>query len=106
MNALIFALPAIGNVAIVIVVFWLLFAIMGVQTFRGLFYTCYYEGERVSVKIVVNLLILSPLRATESEGYLSAHRVVIKGGILVETIAKTRPDSTASSIILTPLRKV
>lgn len=47
-NALIFALPAIGNVFVVIFVFWLIFAIMGVQTFRGIFYQCFYNDERVS----------------------------------------------------------
>jgi hypothetical protein len=34
-NALIGAIPAIANVLIVCLVFWLIFAIMGVQLFGG-----------------------------------------------------------------------
>jgi len=46
-NALIFALPAIANVFVVIMVFWLIFAIMGVQNFRGVFYSCSYNDSKV-----------------------------------------------------------
>lgn len=39
-EALIRALPAIGNVALVLLVFWLVFAILGVQVFGGSLSTC------------------------------------------------------------------
>ncbi|BFY98489.1 hypothetical protein BsWGS_01529 [Bradybaena similaris] len=39
-NALMNAIPAIGNVFLVCMVFWLIFSIMGVQFFKGKFYRC------------------------------------------------------------------
>lgn len=39
-NALAFAIPSIGNVLLVCMMFWLIFAIIGVQIFRGTFYRC------------------------------------------------------------------
>ncbi|CAF3828874.1 unnamed protein product [Rotaria sordida] len=43
-NALIGAIPAIFNVLLVCLVFWLIFSIMGVQLFGGKFYKCVYIG--------------------------------------------------------------
>lgn len=51
MNALIKAMPAIANVLLVCIVFWLIFVIMGVQSFRGRFYQCEVGGVRVSLYI-------------------------------------------------------
>ena len=39
-NSLFQAIPNIGNVLLVCVMFWLIFSIMGVQFFGGLFYKC------------------------------------------------------------------
>lgn len=39
-NALIQAIPAIFNVLLVCLIFWLIFSIMGVQLFLGKFYQC------------------------------------------------------------------
>ena len=39
-EALIRALPAIGNVALILIVFWLVFAILGVQVFGGALASC------------------------------------------------------------------
>ena len=39
-NSLVLSLPAIGNVVLVCMVFWLIFSIMGYQFFGGKFYRC------------------------------------------------------------------
>lgn len=52
-NALIQAIPSIFNVLLVCFVFWLIFAIMGVQLFSGRFYKCVNEhNERLNVSYV------------------------------------------------------
>ncbi|XP_076373626.1 sodium channel protein para-like isoform X3 [Tachypleus tridentatus] len=49
-NALVQAIPAIMNVLLVCLIFWLIFAIMGVQMFAGKYYRCLdSEGNRPSV---------------------------------------------------------
>lgn len=57
-NALVQAIPAIANVLLVCLIFWLIFAIMGVQMFSGKFYSCQYlspDGPvRVSASLVSN----------------------------------------------------
>jgi len=40
-NALMNAIPAIINVLMVCMVFWLIFSILGVQLFKGKFYKCF-----------------------------------------------------------------
>lgn len=50
-NALIFAMPSIINVFLVCVVFWLIFVIIGVQSFRGKFYLCSVDGNTVSLHL-------------------------------------------------------
>lgn len=43
-----FAIPAIFNVLLVCLVFWLVFSILGVQLFGGKFYRCVDEtGDRL-----------------------------------------------------------
>ena len=56
MNALFFAIPGIGNVLLVSLLFWLIFSILGVQLFAGKFYKCVFieSGERVPADIVPN----------------------------------------------------
>jgi voltage-gated sodium channel type II alpha len=39
-NALVQAIPSIFNVLLVCLIFWLIFAIMGVQLFSGKYYKC------------------------------------------------------------------
>merc|ERR1719433_964687 len=39
-NALVQAIPSIFNVLLVCLIFWLIFAIMGVQMFAGKYYKC------------------------------------------------------------------
>ncbi|XP_015766470.1 PREDICTED: sodium channel protein type 5 subunit alpha-like [Acropora digitifera] len=55
-NALFFAIPGIGNVLLVSLLFWLIFSILGVQLFAGKFYKCIEveSGDRVSAAIVPN----------------------------------------------------
>ena len=54
-NALIQAIPAIFNVLLVCLVFWLIFSIMGVNLFGGRFESCLdADGKTVDYKIVFN----------------------------------------------------
>ena len=54
-NALMYAIPAIFNVMLVCLVFWLIFSIAGVQIFKGKFYKCVNDsGERWSADIIPN----------------------------------------------------
>jgi len=49
------AIPAIVNVLVVCLVFWLIFSIMGVQFFAGTFYKCVDEdGEKLLPTVVAN----------------------------------------------------
>ncbi len=45
MNALVQAIPSIFNVLLVCLIFWLIFAIMGVQMFAGKYYKVSPKGE-------------------------------------------------------------
>jgi hypothetical protein len=52
-NALVQAIPAIFNVLLVCLVFWLIFSIMGVNLFGGRFSSCVDEnGDNVNFSIV------------------------------------------------------
>ena len=53
-NALMFAIPAIFNVLLVCLVFWLVFSILGVQLFGGKFYKCVDDetGDRFPPQVV------------------------------------------------------
>ncbi|XP_022248143.1 sodium channel protein para-like isoform X2 [Limulus polyphemus] len=54
-NALIQAIPAIFNVLLVCLIFWLIFAIMGVQMFAGKYYRCInHDGKRLNASFVPN----------------------------------------------------
>ncbi|XP_043241966.1 sodium channel protein para-like isoform X3 [Amphibalanus amphitrite] len=54
-NALIQAIPSIFNVLLVCLIFWLIFAIMGVQLFSGRYFECQDdEGNRYPIEIVNN----------------------------------------------------
>ena len=54
-NALIQAIPAIFNVLLVCLVFWLLFSIMGVSFFGGKFSSCVdSSGEMINSSVVGN----------------------------------------------------
>lgn len=54
-NALFAAIPGIGNVLVVSVLFWLIFSILGVQLFSGKFQACVdRDFERLSASIVPN----------------------------------------------------
>ncbi|XP_076332245.1 sodium channel protein para-like isoform X8 [Tachypleus tridentatus] len=55
-NALIQAIPAIFNVLLVCLIFWLIFSIMGVQMFGGKFYQCVdANGTRINSTYVPNV---------------------------------------------------
>ncbi|CAL1280596.1 unnamed protein product [Larinioides sclopetarius] len=56
-NALVQAIPAIFNVLLVCLIFWLIFAIMGVQLMSGKFYSCKENGTRVNVTVAANKTI-------------------------------------------------
>ncbi|KAI8511058.1 Scn1ap [Branchiostoma belcheri] len=52
-NALICAIPSIGNVLLVCLIFWLIFAIMGVQLFGGKYWKCVDdEGTKLNSSYV------------------------------------------------------
>ena len=55
-NALIGALPSIVNVLLVCLIFWLIFAIIGVNTFMGKYHKCIQvsTGERFSHEVIPN----------------------------------------------------
>ena len=55
-NALVGALPSIFNVLLVCLIFWLIFAIIGVNTFMGKFHKCIdtETGEKFSNEIIPN----------------------------------------------------
>ena len=55
-NALVGALPSIFNVLLVCLIFWLIFAIIGVNTFMGRFYKCIdlETGDKFSHEIIPN----------------------------------------------------
>lgn len=56
-NALVQAIPAIFNVLLVCLIFWLIFAIMGVQLMSGKFYSCKDNGTRLNASFVPNKTI-------------------------------------------------
>ncbi|XP_076441123.1 sodium channel protein 1 brain-like [Babylonia areolata] len=51
-NSLMRAIPAILNVFVVSMLFWLIFCVMGVQFFRGKFYKCIYKHSQNRVQSV------------------------------------------------------
>ncbi|XP_065672374.1 sodium channel protein 1 brain isoform X5 [Hydra vulgaris] len=54
-NSLLAAIPSIGNVFLVCILFWLIFSILGVQLFGGKFYKCINEhNERIDASIIPN----------------------------------------------------
>ncbi|KFM78742.1 Sodium channel protein para, partial [Stegodyphus mimosarum] len=60
-NALVQAIPAIFNVLLVCLIFWLIFAIMGVQLMSGKFFSCKENNTRVNATIVPNKTICDQL---------------------------------------------
>ena len=55
MNALFAAIPGIGNVLLVSLLFWLIFSILGVHLFAGKFYKCVDENnEPLPANVVLN----------------------------------------------------
>ena len=58
-NALVQAIPSIFNVLLVCLIFWLIFAIMGVQMFAGK----YYKVRRTFRLLLSNILINARARA-------------------------------------------
>ena len=55
-NALVGALPSIFNVLLVCLIFWLIFAIIGVNTFMGRFFKCMEldTGSKFSHEVIPN----------------------------------------------------
>ena len=54
-NALMLSIPSILNVLLVCLVFWLMFAIMGVQFFGGKFFKCLDKDDiRLDASVVVD----------------------------------------------------
>lgn len=68
-NALVQAIPAIANVLLVCLIFWLIFAIMGVQMFSGKFFSCNKITdaglERVSIDVAATKEDCRKLNSTE-----------------------------------------
>lgn len=64
-NALMFAIPAIFNVLLVCLVFWLVFSILGVQLFGGKFYKCVDESDErlpIQVRLAFHCPFTRPVR--------------------------------------------
>ena len=74
-NALMFAIPAIFNVLLVCLVFWLVFSILGVQLFGGKFYKCvdYETGARFS-HLVSRQLDKKQIGSASKKKPLDTHR--------------------------------
>ena len=54
-SSLFHAIPGIGNVLLVCLVFWLIFSIMGVHLFGGKFYKCVDNlGNKYDASLVTN----------------------------------------------------
>ncbi|XP_031570121.1 sodium channel protein 60E-like [Actinia tenebrosa] len=54
-NALFAAIPGIGNVLVISILFWLMFSILGVQLFAGKFFRCVDENnERLPTSVAPN----------------------------------------------------
>ncbi|CAH1797368.1 unnamed protein product [Owenia fusiformis] len=53
-NALMYAIPSIFSVLVVCLLIWVIFSIMGVQFFKGLFRYCAQDGERLHYNITAN----------------------------------------------------
>lgn len=81
------AIPAICNVLVVCLVFWLIFSIMGVQFFAGKFWKCTdADGELLEVSVVANKTQCLQLNYTWSnpninfdnflKGYMALFQVV------------------------------
>lgn len=90
-NSLMHAIPAIFNVLLVCLLFWLVFSIMGVQFFKGQFYRCVdSEGQNVDARVVPNKAVCCAKANTHDyswvntvsnydnvfEGYLSLFQIV------------------------------
>ncbi|CAF1300247.1 unnamed protein product, partial [Adineta steineri] len=54
-DALFGAIPAIFNVLLVCLIFWLIFSIMGVQLFGGKFFKCVYSNTHQRVNLTENI---------------------------------------------------
>ncbi|XP_068916811.1 sodium channel protein para-like isoform X11 [Tenebrio molitor] len=63
-NALVQAIPSIFNVLLVCLIFWLIFAIMGVQLFAGKYFKC-VDGN----KTTLNYEIIPDYNACKAENY-------------------------------------
>jgi hypothetical protein len=53
-NALMMAIPAIFNVLLVCLIFWLIFSIMGVQFFAGKFFKCLDGDVKLKATVIAN----------------------------------------------------
>lgn len=53
-NSLVHAVPAIVNVMLVCLIFWLIFSIVGYQLFNGKFFRCVNNKTLETIKTVVN----------------------------------------------------
>ncbi|CAH1103074.1 unnamed protein product [Psylliodes chrysocephalus] len=63
-NALVQAIPSIFNVLLVCLIFWLIFAIMGVQLFAGKYYKCVDSN-----KTTLSFEIIPDVNACKAENY-------------------------------------
>jgi hypothetical protein len=64
-SSLVQALPGIGNVTLLVIIFWLIFAILGVSLFQGKFQTC--SDPDIDVKVRISLIIV--VRRTSFVGW-------------------------------------
>ncbi|XP_064620216.1 sodium channel protein 1 brain-like isoform X2 [Lineus longissimus] len=71
-NALMFAIPAIFNVLLVCLIFWLIFSIIGVQVFMGKFFKCIdTDGNRLDHTITPNKTVCIAKGYTWKNSYVN-----------------------------------
>ena len=91
-NALIQAIPAIANVLLVCLVFWLIFSIMGVNLFGGRFASCIdLEGQLVNATLVPNKTVcldMSHLNYTWTNPKINFDNVLIAYLALFQVVIK------------------
>ncbi|PVD19442.1 hypothetical protein C0Q70_19931 [Pomacea canaliculata] len=119
-NSLMRAIPAIFNVFLVGMVFWLIFSIMGVQFFAGKFYKCVNStsGEKFTADVVPNKTACQALGQSwvnsnvnfdnAGSGFLALFQVATFEGwieVMVDAVDSTDYDGNYLDAFLSPNQK-
>lgn len=81
-NALVQAIPSIFNVLLVCLIFWLIFAIMGVQLFAGKYFKVSQNQISQSLLPIVHILTLSILFSTCSLQCVDSNKTTLSHEII------------------------